>query len=197
MNEGRAHDAVLRAMKRRYVVNEDGFAHDPVSLDLVPRKQHIVLNTKSYDRRGLQKWMDARHLTVPHSRRELTSREISKIYQVWYIDASYIVSLVKAAEKQWDAGLLTRPRWKYTVAEGILRIGPSEDDVAYTIVIQPDDHPGIAVILNSDGSFINHKNPRLTAWGFNYMINDLETIDRVWHVSGRDGGYRIHRDTSV
>lgn len=61
--------------------NADGnFATDMISHAYIPKSQKIELDNKWYDRRSLREWTVTHgNKTVPHTRRELTKKELERI----------------------------------------------------------------------------------------------------------------------
>ena len=69
-----------RASNRLYVLNNAGNrVQNMTSLDNIPKTYAIKLDTQWYDRRYLEPWIRAGHVTVPHSRRRFTIKEYTKI----------------------------------------------------------------------------------------------------------------------
>lgn len=52
---------------------------DPITLERVPNRYGIVLNKQTYDVRGLREALRHGHHRVPHSRRELSVRELAEV----------------------------------------------------------------------------------------------------------------------
>ena len=72
-----------RASNRLYVLNNAGNrVQNMTSLDNIPKTYAIKLDTQWYDRRYLEPWIRAGHVTVPHSRRRFTIKEYTKIMGV-------------------------------------------------------------------------------------------------------------------
>ena len=49
---------------------------DPITLQLVPRSQGIMLNKQMYSKKSIQNMIDRGNARIPHSRRQMTNDEI-------------------------------------------------------------------------------------------------------------------------
>lgn len=79
MNTDTAARHIARAMRQQFAQNNHAqLRRNAISGDLIPLRYLVEMDRQTYDARQLQRWADI-NPTVPHSRRELTQKELAMI----------------------------------------------------------------------------------------------------------------------